>query len=62
MKLAYYIKKDRLKGDSRVESLLEALRCGGHDSMGNRMGKVLLNAGRKTQDAILAGLACGHDR
>ena len=31
MKLAYYIKKDRLKGDSRVESLLEALRAAGHE-------------------------------
>ena len=31
MKLAYYIKKDRLKGDSRVESLLAALRNGGHE-------------------------------
>ena len=31
MKLAYYIKKDRLKGDSRVESLLGALRAAGHE-------------------------------
>lgn len=30
MKLAYYIKKDRLRGDSRVESLLERFRAGGH--------------------------------
>lgn len=30
MKLAYYIKKDRLKGDSRVESLLAALGAAGH--------------------------------
>ena len=30
MKLAYYIKKNRLKGDSRVESLLGALRAAGH--------------------------------
>ena len=31
MKLAYYIKKNRLKGDSRVEALLERLRAAGHD-------------------------------
>ena len=31
MKLAYYIKKDRLRGDSRVEALLERLRAAGHD-------------------------------
>ena len=31
MKLAYYIKKNRLKGDSRVESLLGALRAAGHE-------------------------------
>ena len=30
MKLAYYIKKNRLKGDARVESLLERLRAAGH--------------------------------
>ena len=30
MKLAYYIKKDRLKGDVRVEALLERLRAAGH--------------------------------
>ena len=30
MKLAYYIKKDRLRGDSRVEALLERLRAAGH--------------------------------
>ena len=30
MKLAYYIKKDRLRGDSRVEALLERLRTAGH--------------------------------
>ena len=30
MKLAYYIKKNRLKGDSRVEALLEELRAAGH--------------------------------
>lgn len=30
MKLAYYIKKDRLKGDTRVEALLERLRASGH--------------------------------
>ena len=31
MKLAYYIKKDRLKGDARVEALLARLRACGHD-------------------------------
>ena len=30
MKLACYIKKDRLQGDARVESLLAALRAAGH--------------------------------
>ena len=30
MKLAYYIKKNRLKGDARVEALLERLRAAGH--------------------------------
>ena len=30
MKLAYYIKKDRLKGDSRVEALLARFRAAGH--------------------------------
>ena len=30
MKLAYYIKKDQLKGDSRVEALLERICAGGH--------------------------------
>lgn len=30
MKLAYYIEKDSLKGDPRVESLLERFRAGGH--------------------------------
>ena len=30
MKWAYYIKKDRLRGDSRVESLLERFRACGH--------------------------------
>jgi Predicted sugar kinase len=30
MKLACYIKKDRLRGDSRVEALLERLRASGH--------------------------------
>lgn len=30
MKLAYYIKKDRLRGDSRVEMLLERFRAAGH--------------------------------
>ena len=30
MKLAYYIKKNQLKGDSRVEALLERLRAAGH--------------------------------
>ena len=30
MKLAYYIKKNRLRGDSRVEALLERLGAAGH--------------------------------
>ena len=30
MKLAYYIKNDRLRGDSRVEALLARLRAAGH--------------------------------
>ncbi|MCR4824153.1 MAG: NAD(+)/NADH kinase [Bacteroidales bacterium] len=30
MKLAYYIKKQRLKGDSRVEALLDRFRAAGH--------------------------------
>ena len=30
MKLAYYIKKDRLRGDARVASLLSRLRAAGH--------------------------------
>ena len=30
MKLAFYIKKERLQGDSRVEALLGALRAAGH--------------------------------
>ena len=30
MKLAYYIKKDRLRSDPRVEALLERFRAGGH--------------------------------
>ena len=30
MRLAYYIKKDRLRGDARVEALLVRLRTAGH--------------------------------
>ena len=31
MKLAYYIKKDRLKGDARVQALQDRLRAAGHE-------------------------------